>query len=124
MRLVPKFEFALRSRCQVQILRNLFDRALEDCNAALEIVPNSVAALARRGDAYRGKDDLNAALSDYDKALNLNPNFVPGYVGAGNSTKSGAIAIVRGRITARLHLRSPASTISTPRRRASSRANA
>ena len=50
------------------------------CSRSIRSLP---ARWSRRGNVYRVKGDLDAALRDYNDALKLSPNFVHGYVGRG-----------------------------------------
>jgi tetratricopeptide (TPR) repeat protein len=46
--------------------------------------PKSLIAVYSRGRTYLYKRDLDKALADFDKALQLDPKFVSGYVGRGD----------------------------------------
>jgi tetratricopeptide (TPR) repeat protein len=63
-------------RCITYTEMGRFDEALADCNEVLAQHPKFAGPLTRRG-----KGDLEAALTDYNDALKLSPNFVPAYVG-------------------------------------------
>lgn len=46
--------------CKIKL--QLYDQALENCNEALDSVPNHVKALYRRGQAYHGKREYERAV--------------------------------------------------------------
>jgi tetratricopeptide (TPR) repeat protein len=52
----------------------LYDRAIEDYNAALRIDPNYALAYGNRGFAYYMKADYQRAIADYTQTLKLDPN--------------------------------------------------
>ncbi|KFM57362.1 Peptidyl-prolyl cis-trans isomerase D, partial [Stegodyphus mimosarum] len=52
----------------------MYDRALEDCDEALDIEPKNPKALFRRGQAFHGKSDYERSLADLQEALRLAPN--------------------------------------------------
>ena len=73
---------ALSSRCGSQAAANLdLDRALEDCNAALDltdnVAPAPVSAMTRnnRGLVYLRLGKLGSALADFNAALSLQPGL-------------------------------------------------
>jgi tetratricopeptide (TPR) repeat protein len=55
---------------------NRYQQAVEQFNKALEIDPNSWNAYYRRGIANQYLGNLDAALADYQAAMQLNPNLV------------------------------------------------
>ncbi|KAG8198691.1 hypothetical protein JTE90_015515 [Oedothorax gibbosus] len=51
-----------------------YDKALEDCDEALDIEPKNPKALYRRGQAFHGKGDYDRSLTDLHEALRLAPH--------------------------------------------------
>jgi Flp pilus assembly protein TadD len=51
-----------------------YDRAITDCNKAIELGPNFARAYVTRGSAYFNKSNRHRAIADYRKALELDPN--------------------------------------------------
>jgi tetratricopeptide (TPR) repeat protein len=75
---------ALNSRCwsrarSGQDLR----QALNDCNAALRLKPNTAAFLDSRGLVYLRQNDYDKAIADYDAALHLQPKIAWSLYGRG-----------------------------------------
>jgi tetratricopeptide (TPR) repeat protein len=65
--------FANRSAAKRHL--NLFEKAIEDCNKAIELKSNYVKALLRRAQLYREfNDKLDESLADYKRVLELDPN--------------------------------------------------
>ncbi|GBN90778.1 Peptidyl-prolyl cis-trans isomerase D [Araneus ventricosus] len=58
--------------CKLKL--KLYDRALEDCDEALDIESKNPKALYRRGQAFHGKGDYERSLVDLHEALRLAPN--------------------------------------------------
>ncbi|XP_054722519.1 peptidyl-prolyl cis-trans isomerase D-like [Uloborus diversus] len=58
--------------CKLKL--KLYDRALEDCDEALDIEPKNPKALYRRGQAFHGVSDYERSLADLQEALRLAPN--------------------------------------------------
>ncbi|XP_055928639.1 peptidyl-prolyl cis-trans isomerase D-like [Argiope bruennichi] len=58
--------------CKLKL--KLYDRALEDCDEALDIEAKNPKALYRRGQAFHGKGDYERSLTDLHEALRLAPN--------------------------------------------------
>jgi len=59
-----------------------FDRAIEECDAALKKPPADKRIFALQGMAYMGKGSSAAALNAYQHALNLDPDYLPALEGA------------------------------------------
>jgi tetratricopeptide (TPR) repeat protein len=57
------------------------DDALAFLNRANELLPNDAAALVVRGDVHSALGAFEAALGDYEKALQLDPSYFPGLLG-------------------------------------------
>ena len=51
--------------------KGLYDRAIQDCNEALKVAPESALAYNNRGLAYQMKGEPTKALEDYEKACKL-----------------------------------------------------
>jgi tetratricopeptide (TPR) repeat protein len=65
--------FANRSAAKSHL--NLKEKAIQDCNKAIELKPNYVKALLRRAQLYRQfNDKLDESLADYKRVLELDPN--------------------------------------------------
>jgi TonB family protein len=62
------------NRCVIYLyaLRD-YDKAIDDCSAAIRLTDKSSAAYNYRGYAYEMKKDLNNATTDYKKALEIDP---------------------------------------------------
>src|ERR1043166_2903844 len=54
--------------------RGMLDRAMEDVEAVVRLMPNSAEALADRALAHRQRGNLDGALADSEKAIELDPN--------------------------------------------------
>jgi tetratricopeptide (TPR) repeat protein len=50
--------------------------------------PKDVVAYHNRGDAYALKGDIDRAISDYTKAIELDPNYAPAYNNRGRAFTS------------------------------------
>lgn len=59
-----------------------FDRALEECDAALKKAPADKRIWTLQGMAYAGKGSPSAALDAYKQALDLDPDYLPALEGA------------------------------------------
>lgn len=60
-----------------QLRANKFDDALVTLDALETKQPNDPAIPTLRGTTYRGKGDLNKARASYERALKLDPNYIP-----------------------------------------------
>lgn len=69
----------LASRARVWNYLGEFDKAIDDCNAALRLEPECAMAFDRRAQALTGKGELEAALADFEKAIELTPNYASTY---------------------------------------------
>ena len=62
------------NRCVIYLYaRKEFDQAINDCNAAIRLSTKSSMAYVHRGYAYEMKSNLDAAIADYKKALEVDP---------------------------------------------------
>jgi tetratricopeptide (TPR) repeat protein len=80
--------YALSYRCGSEAAANVdLDRALEDCNTALDLIPKaapaaeSALAMGNRGLVYLRIGNPDRAISDYDDALSRNPKMAPSLYG-------------------------------------------
>ena len=55
------------------------------CSLMIQRNPKDVVAYHNRGDAYGLKGDIDRAISDYTKAIVLDPNYVPAYNSRGRA---------------------------------------
>lgn len=70
--------------CNDYLSSNQFDRALETCNQALAIVPNSTAALYGKATALLNLEGREAeALATYEELLEIDPTHQDALLGAG-----------------------------------------
>ena len=60
-----------------------FEKAIDSCNEALKIDPNSVHAYIYRGNAYALFNLHERAIADYGKAIELNPTYAGAYYNRG-----------------------------------------
>jgi tetratricopeptide (TPR) repeat protein len=63
-----------------------YDAALANCNAAIERNPDA-EPYNNRGNAYFGKGQFDAAIRDYDKAIELRPSYPQAYNNRGSAYK-------------------------------------
>lgn len=77
----PRTAIALSNRGNVYFAKSQLDRALEDYNDAIRILPTLVPAYVRRGNTYLIKRDFQRALADYDRAAKLAPEDYEAYLG-------------------------------------------
>lgn len=70
--------------CIFEAEANAFDRAIENCTAAVQSGELSDQELAiafyNRGFAFYSQGDYDGAIQDYDRALNLQPKYAPALV--------------------------------------------
>lgn len=62
----------LRSQCNLNLGRT--DQALEDCNAAIEVLPDAATAYTCRALIYLQLREYDKAIRDSSRAIELNPN--------------------------------------------------
>lgn len=66
--------------CFTRYKQKDWDRAIADCNKAIELDPQSRDAYITRGLILRdGKGDFDGAIADFDKVIKLNPNLAEAY---------------------------------------------
>jgi tetratricopeptide (TPR) repeat protein len=63
------------------LLKQDYDHAIVEFNEALRADPTNIRSLNSRGNAWRGKGELNNAVSDYNAAIKLDPTFSYPYNG-------------------------------------------
>src|SRR5262252_5140913 len=61
------------------------DLRIRGCSAIIERNPKDVVAHSNRAEAYAFKGDIDRAISDYTKAIVLDPNYAPAYNGRGRA---------------------------------------
>ena len=75
---------ALNDRCWLRALRNeALDKALEDCNAALRLLPGDPGLLDSRGLVHLRLGQFDKAITDYNGSLKLRPKLAWSLYGRG-----------------------------------------
>ena len=64
------------------------DRAIEDCAAALRLMPDYASVLNNRGSAWDDKGEYDRAIEDYTAALRLKPDLHQALYNRGNAWKA------------------------------------
>jgi tetratricopeptide (TPR) repeat protein len=64
---------ALINRCTVYRHREDHDRAIADCNSAIQLDPNNADAFNNRGLVHRAMGRFDRAIADYNRAIRINP---------------------------------------------------
>lgn len=64
---------SINNRALAYLKIQKWDKALFDCRVVLDMEPNNIKALLRRGSAYKGKKDYEKARADFQQALDLEP---------------------------------------------------
>jgi tetratricopeptide (TPR) repeat protein len=70
---------AFVSRGDTYAAKGQYDRAIQDYDEAIRLVPDDAAAFDNRGIAYRAKGDDDRAFEDFDQALQLKPDLTAAY---------------------------------------------
>jgi tetratricopeptide (TPR) repeat protein/predicted aspartyl protease len=93
---------ALSNRCQAQGAAGLdLDRALSDCDKALDLLPKSSNAFNNRALVHLQRGELQSAIADYDTSLKLQPRGAEALYGRGLAEMhSGQPAAARADIAA------------------------
>jgi tetratricopeptide (TPR) repeat protein len=61
------------------------DKAIADCNQAIQLNPNDATAFFNRGRAYEAKGQYDRAIEDYSQAIRLDPNNANAINNRGNT---------------------------------------
>ena len=56
-----------------------FQKALGHLNELIKLFPKGWMYYFQRGIAYRNLEDYDAAIADYTKAIEINPNYAEAY---------------------------------------------
>lgn len=70
---------AYASRARIWNYRGEFDKAIDDCDAALELDADCAMAYDRRAQALTAKGQVVEALSDFERAIRLTPDYASAY---------------------------------------------
>lgn len=57
-------------------MKGQYDRAIQDYDQAIRLVPNNTDAFNNRGNAFSTKGQFDRAIQDFDQAIRLDPNSV------------------------------------------------
>ncbi len=80
----PKFSMAYAARGYLKESKsNDIDGAINDYTIALTLTADDVTTRCFRGNLLRGKGDFNGALKDFNKTIEIAPNWAFGYVSRG-----------------------------------------
>jgi Flp pilus assembly protein TadD len=72
--------------CRQYVDNNEYDRAIDECSRMLTVASYpAIEVFNNRGIAYAGKQQFDKAVSDYSRAISLNPKFDKAYVNRGNA---------------------------------------
>ena len=63
----------LANKAAASLKMGLKEKAIEDCNEALELNPKYVKALLRRAQTFEDTDKPHEAMKDFEKILELDP---------------------------------------------------
>lgn len=70
---------AYASRARIWNYLGEFDKAIDDCDAALKIDANCAMAYDRRAQALTAKGEIDEALVDFERAIRLTPDYASAY---------------------------------------------
>ena len=76
---------AFTNRCGLWKTKGEPDRALSDCNQAIQLDPKYAPAYSNRGIAYYAKGDYERAIADETKAIDVGPKFPDPYFERGRA---------------------------------------
>jgi len=80
----PQTPAALTGRCWSRaLIGQELDKALNDCNRALRLLPHDSSALDSRGLVHLRRSEFDASISDYDAALAIKPKSAWSLYGRG-----------------------------------------
>ena len=65
--------FGNRAACYLKL--TLYDKCVDDCTSAIALSPNYVKVLMRRAKAFENKENLESALEDVKKCLEIDPSY-------------------------------------------------
>jgi tetratricopeptide (TPR) repeat protein len=86
---------AFSSRGLAYVLKDQYDRAIEDFDQAIRLNPNYALAFVNRGGAYSAKGQYDRAIEDFDQAIRLNPNYALAFNSRGHAYFSKGVAACR-----------------------------
>jgi tetratricopeptide (TPR) repeat protein len=69
----------------VDLLRQMFDRAIQGYDQAIRLDPKNAAAYNGRGGAYQAKGDDDHAIADYDQEIRLDPKYAGAFYNRGSA---------------------------------------
>src|ERR1700731_2809285 len=84
----PSRAIALSNRCGWWWAKKDPDRALSDCNEAIQLDRTYAAAYVNRGNAYLNKADASHAFADFNEAIQLDPKNAWAHTARGNLYKN------------------------------------
>jgi len=73
------------SQGRLLIEQEEYDKAIEECNAAIRIDPNDADAYCTRGRAYMGSGDSGQSIADFTAAIRIDPNDSNAYRDRGDA---------------------------------------
>ena len=83
LRLKPDFAAAFGNRCWARAVVGILKQALADCNEALRRAPGNAATRETRGFIYLKMTHFDAAVSEFDTALQIDPKLAFALYGRG-----------------------------------------
>ena len=102
LKLKPGFAAAFDNRCWARAVVGILKQALADCNEALRRMPASAGTRETRGFIYLKMTHFDAAVSDFDAALAIDPKLAFALYGRGlaklkNEDATGEIDLERAK---------------------------
>ena len=61
-------------------MKNAYDKAIADYNAAIGLSPSYVGAFINRGNTWLAKHEIDHAIADYSAAIRLDPRSVKAHL--------------------------------------------
>lgn len=77
----PTYYVALNNRCAVYNAKQYYEKAVKDCEKAIELKPESPQPYIGRANAYRYLNKIDYAIEDYKHAIELNGSIAEAYFG-------------------------------------------
>jgi tetratricopeptide (TPR) repeat protein len=77
------------------LLKDQYDRAIEDFDQAIRINPTYALAFVSRGGAYSAKGQYDRAIEDFDQAIRINPNYALAFNSRGHTYFSKGLGACR-----------------------------